>query len=60
MGDKRELQGKLMNTHRKILNEISEIKATNFELSEEDRKKIEKLELQVKEVAQKLYVLYNK
>ena len=60
MEDKRILHGALMEQHRRLTNEIADIKAANFELSEEDRKKIEKLELQVKEVAQKLYVLYNK
>ena len=57
--DKRELQGKLMNTHRRILNEISDIKAANFELSDQDKKKISELEKQLKLVAENLYRLYN-
>ena len=59
MEDKRILQGKLMNTHTKILNEISEIKAKNFELSDEDKIKVKKLELQLKLVAESLYNLYK-
>jgi hypothetical protein len=58
--DSRILQGALMEQHRRIINEIADIKAANFELSDEDRKKITKLEAQLKEVAQRLYVLYNK
>jgi hypothetical protein len=54
------LQGALMEQHRRIINEIADIKAANFELTEEDKQKISKLELQLKEIAQRLYVLYNK
>lgn len=58
MEDKRILQGKLMNTHTKILNEISEIKGKNIELSEDDKIKVKKLEQQLKLVAESLYKLY--
>jgi hypothetical protein len=58
--DGRILQGALMEQHRRIINEIADIKAEKFELTEEDRQKISKLELQLKEIAQRLYVLYNK
>ena len=54
------LQGALMEQHRRIINEIADIKAASFELTEEDKKKIFTLELQLKEIAQRLYVLYNK
>ena len=54
------LQGALMEQHRRIINEIADIKSANFELSDEDRKKIANLEYQLKVVAQRLYVLYNK
>lgn len=58
--DKKILQGKLMNTHRIILNEISDIKANSTEQTlEEDRKKIQGLERQLKLVAESLYRLYN-
>jgi len=58
-GDKRLLQGVLMEQHRKIVNEINDIKAEKFELTEEDKKKISRLEGDLKLVAQRLYVLYN-
>jgi len=57
--DKRLLQGALMEQHRRIVNEIADIKAEKFELTEEDKKKISKLEADLKLVAQRLYILYN-
>ena len=57
--DKKELQGALMEQHRRIINEIADIKAANFELSEEDKSKVTKLESQLKIIAEKLYLLYN-
>ena len=58
--DKRILQGKLMNTHRNILKQISDIRANSSEQSlNEDKKKIQDLEKQLKLVAESLYRLYN-
>jgi hypothetical protein len=57
--DNRQLQGALMEQHRRIINEIADIKAEKFELTEEDKRKISKLENDLKLVAQRLYVLYN-
>lgn len=59
MEDKRILQGKLMNSHRLIINEIADIKAKNIEPTEEDKKQIKKLEGQLKLIAESLYRLYN-
>jgi hypothetical protein len=47
-----------MNDHRAIVNEISDIKAENFELNEDQKKQVEKLENQLKFIAEKLYRLY--
>jgi hypothetical protein len=58
MQDKRILHGKLMNDHRAIVNEISDIKGENFELNEDQKKQVEKLENQLKFIAEKLYRLY--
>jgi hypothetical protein len=58
--DKRILQGKLMNTHRNILNQISDIRANSSEQTiTEDKKRIQDLEKQLKLVAESLYRLYN-
>jgi len=59
MEDKRILQGKLMNSHRFITNEIADIRAKNIEPTEEDKKQIKKLEGQLKLIAESLYRLYN-
>ena len=56
--DKKILHGKLMNDHRTIINEISDIKAENFELNEDQKKQVAKLENQLKFIAEKLYRLY--
>ena len=57
--DNRILQGALMEQHRRIINEIADIKAEKFQLTEDDKRKISKLENDLKLVAQRLYVLYN-
>ena len=57
--DNRILQGALMEQHRRIINEIADIKAEKFELTDDDKRKISKLENDLKLVAQRLYVLYN-
>ena len=46
--DKKELQGRLMNEHRMITNQISDIKANNFELTQENKKEIAELEKKLK------------
>lgn len=57
--DKRILHGQLMNEHRLISNEIADIKASSFELNKEQKEKVQKLEGRLKDVANKLYTLYN-
>lgn len=57
--DKRILHGQLMNEHRLISNEISDIKASSFELNKEQKEKVQQLERRLKDVANKLYNLYN-
>lgn len=57
--DKKILHGKLMNEHRLISNEISDIKASSFELTKEQKEKVAILENKLKLIAQQLYVLYK-
>ena len=59
MEDKKILYGHLMSQHRKLTNEIADIKADGFELTEEQKNKIKELEFQVKKIAEQLYVLYQ-
>jgi hypothetical protein len=58
MQDKRIIHGQLMNEHRILGNEIADIKANSFELNEDQKKQVEKLENQLKFIAEKLYRLY--
>jgi hypothetical protein len=57
--DKRIIHGQLMNEHRLISNEIADIKASSFELNKEQKEKVQKLEGRLKDIANKLYTLYN-
>jgi hypothetical protein len=59
MEDKRILHGQLMSEHRRIINEIADIKAEGFELNEEQKRKIQELEFKLKKIAEKLYTLYQ-
>jgi hypothetical protein len=50
--EKRILHGQLMSEHRRLTNEISDIKAQSFELNEEQIKRVQMLEMQVKKIAE--------
>lgn len=55
---KAQMYGSLLNDHRNISNKISDLKAKNFEISNEDRFEISKLEnnlLQIMEQIKKLF-----
>jgi len=44
MQDKRIIHGQLMNEHRILANEIADIKANNYELNEEEKRKVAELQ----------------
>jgi len=44
MQDKRIIHGQLMNEHRKLANEIADIKANCYELNEEEKRKVADLQ----------------
>lgn len=54
MQDKRILHGQLMNEHRRLSNEISDIKANSYELNEEEKRKVESLQRQQLLIMKKL------
>jgi len=58
MENKRLLYDSLSNQHRLITNQIGEIKAKNFELTEEDKKEIQKLETRMIEIMNQLKSLF--
>ena len=55
----RILHGQLMSEHRRLTNEISDIKAQSFDLNEEQKKRIQVLEAEIKRIAEQLYTLYQ-
>jgi predicted membrane chloride channel (bestrophin family) len=54
MEDKRILHGQLMNEHRKLANEIADIKANSYELNEEEKRKVAELQRQQMLIMKKL------
>jgi hypothetical protein len=44
MQDKRIIHGQLMNEHRRLSNEISDIKANSYELNEQEKKQVDELQ----------------
>lgn len=59
MEDKRILHEQLMSEHRRLTNEIANIKSASFELNPEEIKKIQVLETQIKKIGEQLYRLYE-
>lgn len=58
MENKRLMYDSLLNQHRLITNQIGEIKARNFEPTEEDKKEIQKLERRLIEIMNQMKSLF--
>jgi hypothetical protein len=54
MEDKRIIHGQLMNEHRRLANEISDIKANSYELNEQEKKQVAELQRQQMLIMKKL------
>ena len=54
MQDKRIIHGQLMNEHRRLANEVADIKANNYELNEEEKRKVAELQRQQLFIMKKL------
>ncbi len=57
--DKKVVHGKLMNQHRLISNEIADIKASSYELSPQQKERVNNLERQLMMIMNQLHQLYN-
>jgi hypothetical protein len=44
MQDKRIIHGQLMNEHRRLANEVADIKAENYELNDEQKRRVAELQ----------------
>jgi len=54
MQDKRIIHGQLMNEHRRLANEISDIRANSYELNEQEKKQVAELQRQQMLIMKKL------
>jgi uncharacterized protein YdcH (DUF465 family) len=59
MKDVRLIYESLLNEHRKIQNEISDIKANSFELNQEEKRKVQELEKRQVQLMNQMRVLFN-
>lgn len=50
---------RLLNEHRFLSNQISDIKAENFELNDEQKRKIKELEMKQVQLMNKMKLLFN-
>jgi hypothetical protein len=58
MESKKVMYESLLNQHRQVSNQISEIKARNFELTEQDKKEIQALELRLISIMNQMKSLF--
>jgi hypothetical protein len=58
MESKKTIYESLLNQHRLVSNQISDIKSKNFEPSEEDKKEILKLEVRLIEIMNQMKSLF--
>ena len=60
MGNNKQLiYESLLNEHRRITNEISDIKANSYELNEEEKKKVKELETRQIQLMNQIKSLFN-
>jgi hypothetical protein len=53
------IYGQLLNEHRKVLNEISDINAKSYELSDSDKQKIKELQVRQVQLMNQMKMLFN-
>jgi hypothetical protein len=60
MGNNKQLiYETILNEHRRITNEISDIKANSYELNEEEKKKVKELETNQIQLMNQMKSLFN-
>jgi hypothetical protein len=59
MNDKRIMYESMLNEHRRIQNQIADIKADSFELNDEEKKKINELETRQVQLMNQMKSLFN-
>jgi hypothetical protein len=53
------IYGQLLNEHRRILNEISDINANSYELSDEEKRKVQELQKKQIQLMNQMKMLFN-
>jgi uncharacterized protein YdcH (DUF465 family) len=53
------IYGRLLNEHRRILNEISDINANSYELSDEEKRKVQELQKKQIQLMNQMKMLFN-
>lgn len=59
MKNTKVIYGQLLNEHRRIGNEISDIKANSYELNENEKKMVEELQKIQIQIMNQIKVLFN-
>ena len=59
MQDKRIIQGQLLNEHRRLANEIADIRAESYELNQQQKQKVEDLQKRQVIIMKKLENLFR-
>jgi hypothetical protein len=59
MASKQIIYETLLNEHRRVTNEISDIKANSYELNEEEKKKVKELQSRQVHLMNQMKVLFN-
>ena len=59
MASKQIIYETLLNEHRRVTNEISDIKANSYELNEEEKKKVKELQSRQLHLMNQMKVLFN-
>lgn len=57
--DKKLMYETMLNEHRRLSNQISEIKAENFEMNDEQKKRINELQTRQVHLMNQMKVLFN-
>ena len=59
MTNKKAIYETILTEHRRITNEISDIKANSYELNEEEKKKVKELQSRQLHLMNQMKVLFN-
>ena len=57
--DKKLMYETMLNEHRRLSNQISEIKAENFEMNDEQKKRINELQTRQVHLMNQMKILFN-